>query len=114
MKTDYSKLLPALFNDKDLCLSDTMEYFFAEFDGVYCCNSQGTTFVGFIKDQEIHIHSVANRLEIKFTNGNPSQDMLKDIQQWLDVYGENDAYIVTVWLEDDHTIIAQYYWNPNT
>ena len=40
METDFSKLLPALFNDKDLCLCDMMENFFAEFDGVYCGNSQ--------------------------------------------------------------------------
>ena len=113
METDFSKLLPALFNDKDLCLCDMMENFFAEFDGVYCCNSQGTTFVGFIKDQEIRVHSVANRIELTFTNGKPSSELLHDIQQWLDVWEENDAYIVTVWLEDYHTVIAQYYWNPN-
>lgn len=110
MEKDFSRLLPALFNDKDLCLCDTMENFFADFDGVYCCNSQGTTFVGFIKDHEIRVHSVANRLEIKFTNGKPPSELLDSIQQWLDVL--DNAYIVAVWLEDDKTIISQYYFNP--
>lgn len=45
MEKDFSKLLPALFNDKDLCFTELMENFFEEFDGTYCCNVQGTTLL---------------------------------------------------------------------
>ena len=40
MEKDFSKLLPALFNDRDLCFTELMENFFEEFDGTYCCNVQ--------------------------------------------------------------------------
>lgn len=69
MEKDFSKLLPALFNDKDLCFTELMENFFAEFDGTYCCNVQGTTFVGFIDDQEVRVHAVVNRIELEFYDG---------------------------------------------
>lgn len=114
MEKDFSKLLPALFNDKDICLCDWMENFFEEFDGTFCSNSQGDTFVGFIKEHEVYIHSVVNRLEIKFNHCSPSDELLEKVADFLS-FSEDDCdgpYISNIWKEDENTIIAQYYWNP--
>lgn len=112
MEIDFSKLLPALFDDKDICLCDWMEDFFNEFDGTYCCNSQGTTFVGFIQDHEVRIHSVVNRLEVDFINGKPSEELLQKVEKFFSINDENGPFVCSVWKGGTY-MKAQYYYNPN-
>lgn len=112
MKKDFSKLLPALFNDKDLCFTELMENFFAEFDGAYCCNSQGTTFVGFIQDHEVRIHCVANRLEVDFINGKPSEELLKKVEKFFSIDEENSPFVCNAWKGNTY-IKLQYYYKSN-
>lgn len=87
-----------------------MENFFAEFDGTYCCNTQGTTFVGFIDDQEVRVHAVANRFELEFTDGKPSWVSIDKIVKWFEETIDNKRFTHSVWKEDDR-VVAQYYWN---
>ena len=57
MENDYSKLLPTLFNGKDLDNLDYVESFYREFGrGDYVGNSYNTTFLGFVEDQEVRLH----------------------------------------------------------
>lgn len=112
MELDFSKLLPALFNDKDICLCDWMEQFFDEFDGTYCCNSHGTTFVGFIQDHEVRIHSVVNRMEISFINGKPSEELVEKVKNFINIDVDDGVFVNSLWKEGN-TINIQYYYNPN-
>lgn len=111
MEKDFSKLLPALFNDKDLCFTELMENFFEEFDGTYCCNVQGTTFVGFVDDQEVRIHAVVNRIELEFTDGKPSWAFIDKIVKWFEETIDNERFAHSVWKLEDDRVVAQYYWN---
>lgn len=83
---------------------------FAEFDGTYCCNVQGTTFVGFIDDQEVRVHAVVNRIELEFTDGKPSWVSIDKIVKWFEETIDNKRFTHSVWKEDDR-VVAQYYWD---
>lgn len=113
MNVDYSKLLPALFNGKDIDSYDTIEAFFDEFgDGNFVCNRLCDTFLGFIDNQEVRVHVVANRLSVEFIDGKPSEEQLNKIEMWFKGDDEMTDFVVSPWKENNHKVIIQYYWNP--
>ena len=113
MENDYSKLLPTLFNGKDLDNLDYVESFYREFGrGDYVGNSSNTTFLGFVEDQEVRLHFVANRITIQFIDGKPSKELMTKIGKWL-TEEDNPGLISSVWEESDSEIVAQYYWKED-
>lgn len=113
MKIDYSKLLPAVFDGKDIEPCDTADNFFNEIgDGNFVKNSMDNTYLGFVCDQEVRLHTVVNRITIEFINGKPSEEILNKVKEWLDNTDEMNDFVVNVWTESKTKIVAQYYWNP--
>lgn len=113
MEIDYSKLLPALFNGKDLEALTFTEDFFNNFgDGGFAGNSGGQTFLGFAENQEVRLHYVANRISIQFIDGIPSKDLMAKIKDWL-TEENSSGLISSFWEESDSEIVAQYYWKED-
>lgn len=117
METDFSKLFPAVFDDKDILGSDWVGSFFDEFGGDAASNSACNTFVGFIRlgheEHEIRVHFVVNRLTVEFTCGKPSKELVDKIFQFFSIAIDDDSSLIsTSWLEDYKTIIFQYYHKP--
>ena len=117
MEKDFSRLFPAVFNDKDLLGSEWVGSFFDEFNGDASSNSSCNTFVGFIhfehEEQEIRVHFVVNRLTVEFTCGKPSKELVNKILQFFSIGTEDyHSLISTSWLENDTTIVFQYYHKP--
>ena len=113
MEIDYSKLLPALFNGKDLeTLAFTQEFFNKFSDECFTGNSWGQTYLGFADNQEVRLHYVANRITIQFINGKPSKELIAKISKWL-TEDNNPGLVSSVWEENGTDIIAQYYWKED-
>ena len=113
MENDYSKLLPVLFNGKDYDRLAFTQDFFTQFsDECFTGNPWGETYLGFVENQEVRRHYVANRVSVKFSCRVPSKDLITRIKNWLPEKN-NPGIISSVWEESDSEIVAQYYWKED-
>lgn len=110
MSIDTSKLLPAVFNDKDLCGYDWVEEYFEDYGAAFVSNSKCDTFIGFINNYEVKIHIVVNRLTVEFVDCNPDDNFVNRTEFFFSVYGdeENMPFVSVQWREKN-VIIFQYY-----
>lgn len=112
----YEHLLPALFNDKDICIDDWVDDFFSEFDGSYAHSPRTSTFVGFINEEtEIRLHYVVNRLIVELPKCvHPAKELIDSIVEYFTIEKDNaeSSFISVHWLEDETTINFQYYCKP--
>lgn len=106
MEKDFSKLLPALFNDKDLCFAELMENFLQSLTEHIVVMYMAPRLL----DQEVRVHVVVNRIELEFTDGKPSWVSIDKIVKWFEETIDNKRFTHSVWKEDDR-VVAQYYWN---
>lgn len=113
----YEHLLPALFNDKDICIDDLVDDFFSEFDGSYAHSPRTSTFVGFINEEtEIRLHYVVNRLIVELPKCvHPAKELIDSIVEYFTIEKDNaeSSFISVHWLEDETTINFQYYCKPD-
>lgn len=113
----YEHLLPALFNDKDICIDDWIDCFFIEFNGSCAYSSRTSTFVGFINEEtEIRLHYVVNRLIVELPQcGHPTQELIDSIIEYFTIEKDNadSSFISVHWLEGETTINFQYYCKPD-
>ena len=110
MSIDTSKLLPAVFNDKDLCGYDWVEEYFEDYGATFVSNNKCDTFIGFINDCEVKIHIVVNRLTVEFVDCKPDVNFVNRTEFFFSVYGddENMPFVSVHWREEN-VIIFQYY-----
>lgn len=118
METYYSQLLPALFDEKDLCFVDWVDDFFNGFGALCCTNAYGTTSIGFIDDGKIEarVHCVANRLTVELLQcAQPPQKLIDKIVRFFSINGddENMPYVCHYWFESPTVINFQYYNKPD-
>lgn len=112
---DYSKLVPAPFDDKDLIGMDWIETFFDRHDGSYSINRKLNTFVGFIGGKyEVRIHFSANCLTVEFIHCTPPQEIINEVVEFFD-YEEmaKQGVLCHHWKEAPNTLVFQYYHEPD-
>lgn len=110
MEKDYSTMLPAIFNDKDLVGYDWVEDFYNTFGSNFVCNRYCNTFVGFIvEDYEVQVHFFVNRLTVQFLWCKPSQNVIDDIIEFFSL--DDEHFCSSVW-QDSDMINFQYYCKP--
>lgn len=109
---DYSKLLPALLDEKDIKADDLVDDFFSHFGGQYSSNKTSTTYVGFLNGEtEVRVHLVANRLSVELTQCTvPSDELIADIISFFTHDAVEASYTCTHWMESPTAINFQYYW----
>lgn len=115
MDIDYSRLFPAVFNDKDIMGMDWVNTFFTEFNGDAASNSAYNTFVGFLHGEyEVRVHFVVNRLTVEFTCSKPPKELVDKIIKFfsIDPQDETSPIISVSWMDGVTTINFQYYHKP--
>lgn len=112
---NYSKLLPALLDNKDIDGNDLVDDFFSHFDGHYGANRSFTTYVGFLNGEtEVRVHLVANRLSVELTQCTvPSDKLIADIISFFTNDIAEAPYTCTHWMESPTAINFQYYWKES-
>lgn len=106
---DCSKLLPALFNDKDLVGIDSAEAFFVFFDGEFASNGACTTFVGFLYGKyEVRLQTVANRIVVEFTHDMVSKDLMERVVAFFTITPHD--IVCKAWKEGTSRAVFQYYY----
>lgn len=112
---DFSRLLPALLDERDIEAYNLVNDFFSHFDGQYASNMASTTYIGFLYGEtEVRVHLVANRLSVELTQCTvPSDKLIADIISYFTNDAAEGPYICAHWMESSTAINFQYYWKES-